>query len=184
MVASDRNSRTILAKVTVPMAEEAGAWGSGPGSYKVLFPHSRHMRPELYANFIVTEYVPGGRISMWSNAHNDYLQTVIEWGWVGGIAWGVLLFAGLARLLLPVFLLRPGQAETPGRVFTDDTLFRFSAGLALLGMCLHALVDFPFQVASLQLYASVLLGIAWRHRAEIPEPTGKSHIISRLLMIL
>ena len=48
---------------------------------------------------MLTRHVPGQRISMWSNAHQDYLQTFIEWGWIGGALW-VLIVVGAFALAL------------------------------------------------------------------------------------
>src|SRR5204862_2733230 len=86
----------------------------------------------------------------------DYLQTILEWGWLGSALWGLFFFSGIAVAVRN--LLKPGKAvkwRPRYRVLLPVTI------LALLGIALHALVDFPFQIASLQLYVAVYLGICW-----------------------
>ena len=43
----------------------------------------------------------------------------------------------------------------------DATKFRGGALFSLAGVMLHALVDFPLQIASLQLYTMLVAGILW-----------------------
>jgi O-antigen ligase len=119
------------------MLPDAGAWGFGPGTFAITFPHYTQ---ELGAA------IPG----IWRFAHDDYLQTVIEWGWVGASVWALLFFGGLVRCF---HFCRRGRSA--------DRALLFTSGLALGGVALHALVDFPLQIASLQLYTAVYLGLGW-----------------------
>lgn len=132
---NDDNPRYLAAAVCREMVNDAGLWGFGPGTFAAAFPH--------YTGRL--DYALRG---VWMHAHEDYLQAAIEWGWIGAGLWGVLLFGGMARLLWR------GHPE-------PDARLRLGCGLALAGMALHALVDFPFQIPSLQLYAAALLGVAW-----------------------
>ena len=90
-------------------------------------------------------------------AHQDYLQTLTEWGWLGGIAWAVLVFGGLG-----VSLTRLRTARL--RPCTIEEGLLAGAWVALAGVMIHALVDFPLQIPSIQLYTAVLVGITWSRR--------------------
>jgi hypothetical protein len=60
-----------------------------------------------------------------------------------------------------------------------DTTFAGCAAFALVGLMLHALVDFPLQVLALQAYAGVYLGLAWgsgRWQVEQREPPATPEI--------
>ncbi|HYI93032.1 MAG TPA: O-antigen ligase family protein [Bryobacteraceae bacterium] len=135
------NPRLLAAQAAVTMLPDAGAWGIGAGNFGVAFPH--------YTNHL------GDRIAgVWTHAHNDYLQAAIEWGWVGAIVWSILLFGGI--------LVGFRNYKSLGRQMrTTDRLLLFASALALVGVALHAVVDFPLQMASLQFYAATYLGIAW-----------------------
>jgi hypothetical protein len=125
----------------VRMLGDSGAWGFGPGNFMITFPH-------------YTAYL-GERIrGIWMFAHEDYLQTLIEWGWVGAGVWAVTFFGGMMEL---------GRNYLKSKRFlsAEDRIFLFASFLALLGVATHALVDFPLQIASLQLYAATYLGAAW-----------------------
>ncbi len=63
---------------------ETGWFGLGPGLYKVAFPYE--MSAMRNAGAAVRDY-----------AHEDYLQTVLEWGWFGTLWWTLLVAGGLYR---------------------------------------------------------------------------------------
>jgi hypothetical protein len=122
---------------------EAGMLGFGPGTFAAIFPglEARLVQP------------PPGR---WLFAHDDYMQTALEWGALGAAAWALYLF-GAAWLLARGLRRNAWQREDRTR----------AAGLltALAGVAAMALVDFPLQIASLQLDVAVLAGLGWSSRA-------------------
>ncbi len=143
---SPDGSRPTLWRVCWGMAKSAGWRGDGPGTFKLLFPHTPNMDPMLYYRFIVQEYHPGERVSMWNHVHDDYLQSLIEWGWPGTALWGVLLIGGVTV----------AARRDRGSV---------AVAIALAGVLLHAVVDFPLQVEVIRLDVAILLGLAWSRAA-------------------
>jgi hypothetical protein len=134
------DSRWLATKAAVGAIPDAGWFGFGPGTFRVVFPY--------YTNGL------GPRVGgIWRFLHQDYLQTIMEWGWIGSAGWAVLFFGsmwtGIATLRR--------KRELSGR----QRLFLTGSVLALAGIALHAFVDFPFQIASLQLYAATYVGVCW-----------------------
>ena len=120
---------------------QGGAWGFGPGSFASIFP---------YATFAEGDSLRG----FWRFAHEDYLQTAVEWGYAGAFLWGMFFFGGL----LSAFFL----ALRPRRTMRLSTrILLGGVGSSLLGCALHSLVDFPLQIASLGFYVFIFLAIGW-----------------------
>jgi len=134
------NKRVVSTKVCLRMLPDAGWHGFGPGTFGLVFPH--YSRPWA-------DLIPG----IWRYAHDDYLQTLLEWGWVGSIALAVLFFGAMAQLFVNWRKRRDWS--------TSDRVLALVSGLALAGVAAHAVVDFPLQIASLQLYAAVCVGLGW-----------------------
>ena len=134
-------------EIYLRMAPEAGLLGFGPGTFEAVFP--RYQRTHDFGGRATPEF---WTTHSWSHAHQDYLQAVIEWGWLGAALWAVLIFGGVAR-----------GAWCCGRATAGSSAHWLLLGclLALGGVLLHSLIDFPLQIASIQLYCGVLLGICW-----------------------
>jgi O-antigen ligase len=141
---SDQNTRLLSAKVCLRMAPEAGWWGFGPGTFQTTFPYFTHE----FGNKL------RGR---WYYAHQDYLQTVVEWGYIGAIGWAVVVFGAIAHAVSRAFRERD-------RLTHAAAVHHFAVLVALFGVLTHALVDFPLQIASIQLYTATLLGMLWGAR--------------------
>jgi hypothetical protein len=136
------NARLMAARVCVDMLPQSGWLGFGPGTFPTAFP---------FFNKDTTDATRG----IWLQAHQDYLQTVVEWGWIGAAGWAVVIAGGL------------GLAAWRGsrhQWSSKDRFFQLGASAAIVAVLLHSLVDFPLQIASLQLYVAVLLGLLWSCR--------------------
>ena len=132
------NPRVLAMWVCAKMLPDAGFWGFGPGTFLIAFPH--------YTDFL------GRRIEgIWRFAHQDYLQAIIEWGFIGATVLGAIFVRGMVRAF---------KGSKIAGASDSERILRFATGLALLGVALHAVIDFPLQIASLQLYVVCLLAIA------------------------
>jgi O-Antigen ligase len=129
-------------QAALPMIPDAGWFGMGVGCFKWMFP------------FYTVNYGTSLGIGLWIYLHQDYIQTIIEWGYLGAFLWAVIFFGSVIRA---AWLLYLPLAVVP----KEDRYILRTAILGLLVVLLHALVDFPLQIASIQLYALSLCGLAW-----------------------
>ena len=134
------------------MLPSAGNWGLGPGTFQITFPF---FTQDVY------KQIPG----IWRYAHQDYLQTLVEWGWIGSLAWLLLFIGGLA---MAIWRLAKNGSKLPFETRALLLMCIFS----LVGVLLHAMGDFPLQIASLRLYAVCMLGICWS-LGGLPKPIRK-----------
>ncbi len=137
------NSRLLSAQVCLKMIPEAGWAGFGPGTFQTAFPYHT-------AEF-------GDRLrGRWIFAHQDYLQTITEWGYVGSASWSVLIGGSL------IYSWRKLRRRARrGEISTNTRVRHFTVMMALAGVLIHALADFPLQIASIQLYCMALVSVLW-----------------------
>ncbi len=140
-VSYSAETRLLVYRAAWSMQPDSGLWGFGPGTFRITFPFYTDPLDARIAGF-------------WRFAHQDYLQALIEWGWIGTGVWAVLFGGGIAAGLVTYW--RRGSL-----LARFDQMFLLAVVLALIGVALHAAVDFPLQIPSLQLYAAVYVGIAW-----------------------
>jgi hypothetical protein len=136
------DARWQASRVAISALPDAGLLGFGPGTFRVVFP-----------TYIMNarNHVPG----QWRFLHEDYLQTVLEWGWVGSGLWALLFFGGIV-VGIGSYKRHAREEWRPRRRVLQPVVL-----IALAGVALHALVDFPIQIESIQLYVASYLGICW-----------------------
>jgi hypothetical protein len=136
------DARWQACHVALGALPEAGLFGFGPGTFRVVFPRY---------NIESANQVAG----TWRFLHEDYLQTLLEWGWLGSVLWASLFFGGIT-IAIGSYNRYARRSWTPRRRVLQPLVI-----IALAGVALHALVDFPFQIESIQLYVATYLGICW-----------------------
>ena len=112
------------------MAADHWAIGTGFGSFHAAF--LLYRPPSIHAR--------------WQHAHNDWLQSAAEGGWLTPI---LVLAIGV-----PVFR-RRGE-------MTDSRLaraIRLGALAGITAVALHSFVDFPLKIPAVAVLAAVLIGI-------------------------
>jgi hypothetical protein len=112
------------------IAEDYPLFGIGPGALDPVF--------QLYRESVNDTWL--------SQMHNDWLETLVTFGWVGSTLIGLALLTVLVRWFLP-----GGIAARAG--------FVSFLWVALGGCLLHARFDFPFQIYSILFLFLLLCGI-------------------------
>ena len=128
-------------RVAAGALSDIGVFGFGPATFRVVFP---------FYNGVAAPRVQ----NIWRFLHEDYLQTALEWGWLGSTLWALLFFGGIAVGIRSYKQYAPDW--TPRRRLLQPLVI-----IALIGVGLHAIIDFPLQIASIQLYVATYLGLCW-----------------------
>jgi hypothetical protein len=136
------DARWQASRVALRALPDVGLFGFGPGTFRVVFP--------TYNIGSVNQ-----ALGTWRFLHEDYLQTLLEWGWLGAILWALLFFGGIT-VAIRSYKEYARMEWTPRR-----RVLQPSAIIALIGVALHALLDFPLQIESIQLYVATYLGLCW-----------------------
>ena len=152
---TEQNPRLLASQVCLDMVPQAGWFGFGPGTFPTTFPY-------------FTERFGKQMRGRWLQAHEDYLQTLIEWGCLGATSWAVLIFGALGYSIYRSIRHR-------ATLSVSAQAMHFAILMAMLGVLLHALVDFPLQIASIQLYVAVLTGLLWSCRHWLRPPRHHHH---------
>lgn len=112
--------------------------GIGAGTFAAVFPY----------------YQPPDVIGSWQYAHCDWLQYLAELGIVGS---GILVAVGIAAS-------RRRQSATPAHEHRSSrSMTRHAVTLALGGLGLHAVVDFPLHIAGVTTLAVVYFALLSRY---------------------
>lgn len=133
---------------------KAGWQGYGPGTFEPVF---------LDVGTTNAELVPKIR---WRYAHQDTLQTLLEWGWIGGAGWIALGLGMLVQSCLRLSKLRQ-------HLFSSRYTVQAAAVTALTGVAIHAQGDFPLQILGVQVVVAMVAGLGSqreRHRHHTKHP--------------
>jgi hypothetical protein len=136
-IMAGRQQTATICYQTIP---QAGWFGFGPGTFSTIFPFAARQQQ------ITLDGV-------WLDAHEDYLQTVLEWGKAGATAWGLLFFGSILRALV--------SQNFCNNLRRYDRLLILGFIFSLLGCAAHALVDYPFQITAIELNLAVAMGLLW-----------------------
>ena len=142
------SSRPIIWKAAVKIWRDHPWLGSGAASYNVVFDQ---YRPAKFLNEPI-----------WT--HNDYLNTLSDYGAVGFALWvgagGALLWLGWRT----VRQARQAARKTGGPVW-HNWRWRLGLFLGLTSFALHLLVDFHTKIPALAYAAAIVLALLLREEA-------------------
>ncbi len=148
-------SRPILWRAAWQMFREQPVFGVGAGSFNVRF----------------EKYRPGNFSLQPVWAHNDYLNTLSDYGAVG-----FALFFGTAVIVALIVWRRGGigvpsggRSSLPRQNWLDDPIVRQGLGIGILAFVLQLAVDFHFKIPALAMsfasIAGLLVSRSWPHAA-------------------
>ncbi|MBX3735972.1 MAG: O-antigen ligase family protein [Candidatus Didemnitutus sp.] len=160
------SSRPILWRAAVRLWQEAPWLGTGAASYNVIFDRLR----------------PRGFIDEPDWTHNDYLNTLSDYGAAGFVLWAG---AGAAVLILGWRGVRAARRETAGNasLFFFGWRWRLAGWLGLVAFAVHLFVDFHTKIPALAYLAGLVAALVLRKPEGGDSPGVRSRIGSAVLAL-
>ncbi len=138
-------TRPIMWLAAWELFREHPAWGTGGGSYNVMF--EKH-RPERFPDE-----------PLW--AHNDYLNTLSDYGLFGF----TLFFGAVGAIAGRCFFRRREERAASAGGWIDGRAFGSALGIGIMAFGFHLWVDFHLKIPALALafatVAALGVGCAW-----------------------
>lgn len=139
-------------------------WGSGIGSYPVVFPRFQSAALGRYLIDL---------------AHSEYLQSLMEMGAAFVVIAAVALALIARRMAQMVRAARSGgrrkgrrQGEGASGGWNHQDTLALACGLGALATALHAWVDYPFRIPANAMFAAFLMGVFLREPKALPQATS------------
>lgn len=118
-VVQRRADRLDVAEFVLPMIQERPHTGYGAGTFETAFPPYAE---DLWGDF--------------DHAHNDYLQFLVEFGWVGTAPLALFVLYSLSQALRALWRRESYYRSGIG----------FGASMAIIALMVHSLTDFNLQI--------------------------------------
>ena len=146
------NSRPIVWKAGYEIWQEHPWFGTGAASYNVVF----------------EQYRPGGFRDEPQWAHNEYLNTLSDYGLAGFVLWAG---AGGALLVLGWFAIRRARrAGTPSTNVFALAKWKLGLFVGLLAYAIHLCVDFHTKIPALAFLAAISAALLLRDEPGLRRP--------------
>lgn len=150
VLATDASLRQQTFDATWEAAQMFWPVGSGLGSFAAVYP--RFQPADLGSMYV-------------EHAHSDYVQLLMETGFLAPLLMGTALALLLAQA-------RALSRRLDGRrEFSREEQTILAAGLGLLALLLHAWVDFNLRIPALAMFGAFLFGVFMR---QLPDRDGPS----------
>jgi len=146
-LSTSSSERMTFVRLTLKSTKDFFPWGSGGGTFEDIYP--------LYEDPAAVD------LTYVNNAHNDYLQLILEYGAGGAILLG-LFFIGWFQGARRSFYLHP------------PATFAYAATVASGAILAHSLVDYPLRTAAVSVLLAACCSIMASHRSIILESGSSS----------
>lgn len=146
---SGERTRPVMWRAAWNLFRDAPVFGTGAGSYDVLF--ERH-RPEGFPDRTLF-------------AHNEYLNTLSDHGILGF----TLLFGGMGVIVVRCLRRRRDEEASVRTGWADSSTFTSGLGIGLLAFALQMALDFHLKIPALALAFAVVAALAVGNRWHAPQ---------------
>ena len=140
--------RTYTWLSAVEMVQDAPVMGTGPGSFKIIYPAYR--RPQIF-------YIENSHNTETQHAENEYLE---QWATTGTVGLAVFLWMIVFVLVCAARNLKRGaQSAERTPALQERSWYLLGYTGAFFGLLAHAFVDISLRFASSGLFFAVFMGV-------------------------